>query len=415
MTTRQNAWMVAAVGALLAVSSAQAAIINVPGDQPTIQAGIIAAVNGDVVIVAAGEYFENINFNGKAITVRSTDPNDAGVVLNTIINGGGSGTVVNCTSGEGSDTALSGLVITGGNAVDGGGGMLNAATSPTVTNCSFIGNTGAGGGMYNTDNSSPTVTNCTFSGNTATGFGGGMLNEGSSSPTVTNCTFSGNTAPGGGGMANTNSSPTVTNCTFSGNSAVRGGGMANLSSNPTVTNCILWGDSPEEIVASGTPIVTYSDVQGGWPGTGNIDADPFFVVPPNVDFRLSPGSPCIDAGHNWGVPPDTADVDGDGDTRELTPWDLDSNPRFNADPADFDPGCGVPVVVDMGAYEFQFDPVDEVFLGDIDGDGIVGIVDFLALLANWGPCEPGCCLADLDLDGDVGCTDFTILLGNWTA
>ena len=55
-----------------------------------------AAVTGDEVIVAQGEYFENINLLGKAITVRSTDPNDAEVVLNTIINGGGSGSVVTC-------------------------------------------------------------------------------------------------------------------------------------------------------------------------------------------------------------------------------------------------------------------------------------------------------------------------------
>ena len=46
-------------------------------------------------------------------------------------------------------------------------------------------------------------------------------------------------------------------------------------------------------------------------------------------------------------------------------------------------------------------------------DGIVGIVDFLALLANWGPCEPGCCLADLDIDGRVGIADLMVLLGNW--
>ena len=124
--------------AVVLAANSHAADINVPGDELTIQAGIDAAVNGDVVIVAQGEYFENINFNGKAITVRSTDPNDAGVVLNTIINGGGSGTVVICSSGEGSDTVLSGFVITGGNAVDGGGGMLNAGSSRTGTSVCWV-------------------------------------------------------------------------------------------------------------------------------------------------------------------------------------------------------------------------------------------------------------------------------------
>ena len=78
------------VAALLAVpSTGLAADINVPDDQPTIQAAIGVASNGDVVIVAQGEYFENINFLGKAITVRSTDPTDPAVVAATIINGGG--------------------------------------------------------------------------------------------------------------------------------------------------------------------------------------------------------------------------------------------------------------------------------------------------------------------------------------
>ncbi len=107
--------------------TAVADIINVgPGD--SIQAAIDAAVDGDEIIVAPGTYFENINFNGKAITVRSTDPNDAGVVLNTIINGTGNLHVVQCVSGEGSDTVLSGFVITGGNA--NGGGFLNNSGGP---------------------------------------------------------------------------------------------------------------------------------------------------------------------------------------------------------------------------------------------------------------------------------------------
>ncbi len=72
MTTRYTARMAATI--LLAVSTAEAAIINVPGDEPTIQAGIDAAMNGDEVVVAEGQYFENINFNGKAITLRKVEP-----------------------------------------------------------------------------------------------------------------------------------------------------------------------------------------------------------------------------------------------------------------------------------------------------------------------------------------------------
>jgi len=70
-----------------------------------------------------------------------------------------------------------------------------------------------------------------------------------------------------------------------------------------MVNCILWDDSPHEI--HGTPVVTYSDIQGGWPGEGNIDAHPRFVLRTMDDYRLLWGSPCIDAGH-----PDSLDPDG---------------------------------------------------------------------------------------------------------
>jgi hypothetical protein len=130
-----------------------------------------------------------------------------------------------------------------------------------------------------------------------------------------------------------------------------------------------------------------------------MDADPMYVDAAGGDLHLLSGSPCIDAGHNWAI-------------AGLADTDLDGNPRFAADEADFDPGCGIPVVVDMGAYEYQGNPFP-VKLGDIDGDGVVGITDFLKLLARWGPCPEDCCLADLDLDGNVGISDFLILLANW--
>jgi predicted outer membrane repeat protein len=326
------------------------------------------------------------------------------------------------------------------------------------------------------------VTNCTFIQNTSISFGGGMANEQKAfppinEPTVTNCTFRDNSADFGGGMHNFGGFPTVTNCTFSGNSATsQGGGMrfvGPFDSTPTVTNCILWGNNPDEISDSGTATVTYSDVQGGWPGIGNINADPLFADPDNGDFRLSPGSLCIDAGDNDAVPQDIT-------------TDLDGNPRFLEIPETPDTGNGTLPIVDMGAYESLgggclavmsqeidchtngtaftvnvegfnactggttqvtftasggavgeqlcftalvndggFCCTTEICVtipdcspaalpSDLDGDGIVGMVDFLALLATWGSCSDcGNCPADFDGDCSVGITDLLILLGNW--
>ncbi|MHC5184602.1 MAG: right-handed parallel beta-helix repeat-containing protein, partial [Planctomycetota bacterium] len=153
---------------------------------------------------------------------------------------------------------LDGFTITAGNANadawpdNSGGGMYNEESSPTVTNCTFSGNTAdEGGGMYNDSGSSPIVTDCTFSGNTATTNGGGIYNFTSSSPTVTDCIFSNNSASGsysnGGGMCNwINSNPTVTACEFSNNTAYYGGGMYNTISNSSVTNCNFIGNTADE-------------------------------------------------------------------------------------------------------------------------------------------------------------------------
>jgi hypothetical protein len=126
------------------------------------------------------------------------------------------------------------------------------------------------------------------------------------------------------------SSPTVTNCTFSGNSASTGGnGMSNGESSPTVTNCILW-DSGDEIAGDTLTTVTYCDIQGGYSGEGNIDANPLFVDPSSNNYRLRPSSPCIDAGTNEGAP--TQDIIG------------------NSRPIDGDRDGTA--ITDMGAYEY---------------------------------------------------------------
>jgi hypothetical protein len=106
---------------------------------------------------------------------------------------------------------------------------------------------------------------------------------------------------------------TLTCSTFNGNTATTDGGGVYPSSNTDVVNCILWGDTPDEIYDPGLfSDVTYSNVEGGWPGTGNIDADPLFADAVNDDFHLTYLSPCRNAGDNSAV---TELYDFEGDPR----------------------------------------------------------------------------------------------------
>ena len=170
-------------------------VINVPVDQPTIQAGINAAVSGvDEVVVAAGDYFETINLIGRAITVRSADGAAA-----TSIRGNNNNSVVICNNGEGADTILRGFTIRNGGGPE-GGGMRNLNTSPTVIACIFRNNTANidGGGIFNQSGANPTLINCLFHLNSTAGHGGAIYND-NSNPVVINCTFTDNQGNMGGG------------------------------------------------------------------------------------------------------------------------------------------------------------------------------------------------------------------------
>jgi hypothetical protein len=134
--------------------------------------------------------------------------------------------------------------------------------------------------------------------------------------TFTNCIFVANLANRwGGGIFNSASSMTAQNCTFSKNTARRGGALSNFfNSNTHLMNCILWSDSYNEIhVSKATVTASHSNIQGGWPGEGNISVNPLFADPLNYDLHLksqagrwdpynlqwikdSTTSPCIDAG-----------------------------------------------------------------------------------------------------------------------
>jgi hypothetical protein len=382
----------------------------------SIQDAIDLATDGDEIVVSPGTYVEAINLLGKAISLRSSD----GPEVTAIAACPSYVSMITCDSGEGPETILDGFRISGcgfdgvlGGFVAAGAGMRNEGSSPTVRNCIFSGNvaggfdgcpfeilgpSGVGGAVYNF-NGAPLFVDCLFVGNAALTLCGWCDGDVCCQWNFTCCDGGGfySCSGGlGGAMYNYQSSPTLINCTIVGNygeggepffepagGAVVGGG--------TLLNCIVWGNGPD---ALGAASVRYSTVQGGYPGADNIDADPLFVA--GGDYRLSSDSPCIDAGHNNAI-------------AGLADTDLDGNPRFADDPATGDTGCGVPVVVDMGAYEFQGKPA-RVLFGDIDGNGRVGIRDLVSLIQCMGSGEPACCVADLDLDGEVGMSDVMLLI-----
>jgi hypothetical protein len=339
------------------------------------------------------------NHSGSNLTLNSCNfiDNSAGNVGVMAVVGGSSVTAHDCEFS--------------GNEADGGAGagdigaivVASANSSGTFVDCQFTGNNAAHccGTVALVAGATAEFTDCTFIGNSATTDGAGLVVQFSASAVITNCLFADNQSGqrGGGLWVGDEAVATVTNCTFSGNAASSGGGglAVRNGANVTVDNSIVWNNSPNEIhLFNAVLAVSYSDVQSGWLGMGNIEADPLFVDPAGDDFHLSSGSLCIDAANNIAVPAGVT-------------TDLDGNPRFLDDVGTVDtgvPGNGHDEIVDMGAYEFQGTscPWDCTRTGD----GNVGISDFLLLLAQWD--GPGSC--DID-GGGVGITDFLALLANW--
>lgn len=207
------------------------------------------------------------------------------------------------------------------NTANGGGGVLNSYSNPKFTNCSISENNGNGIQNYF---ASPILDNCTISGNSGN-YGSGMVDQ-YCSAILTNCAFIGNLAYSqAAAIASYFSSEKLINCSFSGNSTPDGSAFyyytnADWSASigvPSLTNCILWGNADE--ISNATPgfdlVVTYSIVQGGYTGAGNLDVDPLFVSQPPVgmgttgDLHLQECSPAKDAGTSTGAP--GTDFDGD--------------------------------------------------------------------------------------------------------
>ncbi len=385
-----------------------AATIHVPADQPTIQAGINAASNGDTVLVAAGTYKENINFDGKAITVKSS----SGAKV-TVIDGGQNGAVVTFANGETNASILQGFTLQNGDYVSGvgeGGGISVEGSSPTIMNnkitnnkaCEGNGigvgfgspiiktnvitnnsNAGCGGiggaGIGLRGASSAQIIGNTISNNSADSYGGGIALWSANAVLIKNNIITGNIAGSNGGgisMFNDTSSVIIVQNLIKANRAPTGNGV--YWSNPpsvfvsnTVTDSPLssggstvWADGfgyPVKIVnniivASGGAIYAFTCNYADFPSQAYIANDAFSTGAAayagmctdqtGVNGNIS-ANPQFVGTSNFRLKGGSPAIDaGDNAAPDLPTKDFAGNPRI------INGNGGATAIVDMGAYEF---------------------------------------------------------------
>ncbi|HNO77366.1 MAG TPA: hypothetical protein PKN33_04830 [Phycisphaerae bacterium] len=320
---------------------------------------------------------------------------------------------------------------------DVGGGLYNTDGNPRIIGCRFVKNSADAGGAIRTDGGTIAITSCEFVqnrgvstcggvhfrngaaklvnglfvGNTSFS-GGGAIRVDLGSPLIANTVISGNSVTSILGVAGAvyffGGDPTMINCSISGNFAGElgsGGGLFYNDGNPVVLNSIIWGnrdaggfDESAQVTDSfGGTTIRYTCIQDDNPNDAsipfgglanhNIDDDPNFIVDPNPgpdglfngvndnygNLQLGVGSTCIDAGSNGAVPPDSPDLNTNGNANEALPFDFLEHPRFADVVSVVDTGTGVRPIVDMGAFEAEIFPrvIDDlVVLYDFrDGDG----------------------------------------------
>ena len=356
----------------IAPTTINAAVILVPTDYATITEAISAAADGDEIIVAPGTYMESVDFSGKAIYLHSSD--GPGV---TTIDAGSLGPAVSFVSGEGTDSILEGFTIREGVGIDicgfappcifQGGGVNIVGSSPIITGNIIMDNESEGAGVL-----------------LDLSIAGGMYVDGGAPFVTYNLFFENYADVGGGGVYLLDSNATLENNTFVGNESDEGAGLLVLGGAPLVRNNIFWDNlGATQIFDGGSALsVTYCDVQGGYAGTGNIDADPLFVDSGNMDFNLQLLSPCVDAGD------------------PSSPFESDGTP------------------VDLGAYSTAGLPSMNFKRGDCNNDGTPNIADAVFALGMLFPgggmptvavCEDSC---DANDDGEINIADAVALLGS---
>ncbi len=276
----------------------------------TFQKGIDFASTDDTVLVGRGTYTgdgnRGITVDDLQITIKSQKGPDS-TFIDIDANAGNPQRAFTFKNVN-ALTVLEGFTIRNGYNTSGGAIHCFFSGSPTIRNCIFVDNTAEsyGGAIDIGQNSAPIISNCRIIGNTAV-FGGAIAVRNNSFPTIDSCVIDSNNAtPGdGGGIYIYDSFARVSNCTIVRNwadSLRHGGGIYCNDGEPAaeIGRCILWYNEPDPIytVNSDSIIVEYSDVQGGWAGTANIDSFPLFCNPNEGDFHLGINSPC----YNYPLP-----------------------------------------------------------------------------------------------------------------
>lgn len=290
---------------------ALATIINIPDDYDTIQEGIDASTDGDTVLVQPGTYVENINFNGHNIVLGSLflTTGDTAYIPETIIDGDSSGSVVRIENHEDSTSVITGFTIQNGYINSMGGGIECRFSNPRIVRNIIKENYAlTHGGGISCSGRNPIIMNNVIIRNNAGGNGCG-IHCWNSNPVIANNLIVDNHAGAGGGGIGCfmTSGPVIINNTIARNLADHGGGGIWGVDLAIIKNSIFWGNvAPEgsQIYSQGgSSDISYSDIQGGWEGEGNIDADPLFRDADNGDFHIMStacgdpyDSPCIDAG-----------------------------------------------------------------------------------------------------------------------
>lgn len=251
---------VACLMLLSATASADTYLVraNGSGDFPTIQAALDGTVSGDIIELAYGKYDGagngDLDFGGKAVTIRSQSGNPEDVEIDAEGNEFDPHRAFIFNSGEGPGSIVQDVTITNGYTTGHGGAVYSTGSSPTFNGCVFgsnkaDGSESFGGAVYCTGASSPTFTGCYFLGNTASEFGNGRGGAIAcfmgANATISDCHFEGNYAEyRGGAIFIDQCDATITDCVVETNGADGGAGIYLRYGTFTMTGCeVLWNET----------------------------------------------------------------------------------------------------------------------------------------------------------------------------